>query len=45
MLVVTQPDRPAHRGLKVTASAVKVAAQELGLPVYQPEKIRDPEAV
>ena len=45
MLVVTQPDRPAHRGLKVTAPAVKVAAQELGLPVYQPEKIRDPEAV
>jgi methionyl-tRNA formyltransferase len=45
LLVVTQPDRPAHRGLKVTAPAVKVAAQELGLPVYQPEKIRDPEAV
>jgi len=45
LLVVTQPDRPAHRGLKVTAPAVKVAAQQLGLPVYQPEKIRDPEAV
>ncbi len=31
--------------MKVTASAVKVAAQELGLPVFQPERIRDPEAV
>jgi methionyl-tRNA formyltransferase len=43
-LVVTQPDRPAHR-LRLTPPAVKVAAEELGLPVYQPEKIRDPEAV
>jgi len=31
--------------MKVTPPAVKVAAQELGLPVYQPEKIRNPEAV
>ena len=44
-LVITQPDRPARRGLKVTASPVKVAALELGLPVYQPEKMRDPEVV
>ena len=44
-LVVTQPDRPARRGLKVTAPAVKVAAEELDLPVYQPEKIRDAVAV
>ena len=44
-LVVTQPDRPARRGLKMTASAVKVAAEGLGLPVYQPEKIREPAAV
>jgi methionyl-tRNA formyltransferase len=43
-LVVTQPDRPGHR-MKMTAPAVKVAAQELGIEVYQPEKIRDPEAV
>ncbi|MEP7105801.1 MAG: methionyl-tRNA formyltransferase [Chloroflexota bacterium] len=43
-LVVTQPDRPGHR-LRLTPPAVKVAAEELGLPVYQPEKIRDPEAV
>lgn len=31
--------------MKVTPSPVKVAAQELGLPVYQPEKIRDPAVV
>ena len=31
--------------MKVTPSPVKVAAQELGLPVYQPEKIREPAAV
>jgi methionyl-tRNA formyltransferase len=43
-LVITQPDRPGHR-MKVTPPPVKVAAQELGLEVYQPEKIRDPEAV
>jgi len=45
LLVVTQPDRPAGRGMKVAAPPVKVAAQELGLPLYQPERIRDPEAV
>ena len=43
-LVVTQPDRPGHR-LKLTPPAVKVAAQKLRLDVFQPEKIRDPEAV
>jgi methionyl-tRNA formyltransferase len=42
-LVVTQPDRPGHR-MKLTPSPVKAAAQELGLPVYQPARIRDPEA-
>src|SRR4029077_13580448 len=44
-LVVTQPDRPARRGMKLTPPPVKLAAQELGLAVYQPEKIRGPEAV
>jgi methionyl-tRNA formyltransferase len=44
-LVITQPDRPARRGLKVTPPPVKAAALELGLEVYQPERIRDPEAV
>lgn len=42
-LVVTQPDRPGHR-MRMTAPPVKVAAQALGIEVYQPEKIRDPEA-
>ena len=44
-LVVTQPDRPARRGMKLTAPPVKVAAEQLGLPVFQPEKIRDPASV
>jgi methionyl-tRNA formyltransferase len=39
-LVVTQPDRPAGRGRKLTAPPVKMAAQDLGLPVYQPESLR-----
>ncbi|HEY5705852.1 MAG TPA: methionyl-tRNA formyltransferase [Terrimicrobiaceae bacterium] len=43
--VFTQPDRPAGRDLKMRPSPVKVAAQELGLPVFQPEKIRTPEAL
>jgi methionyl-tRNA formyltransferase len=44
-LVITQPDRPAGRGRKLTASAVKQKALELGLEVYQPEKLRAPEAL
>src|SRR5450759_1494346 len=43
-LVITQPDKPGHR-MKVTPPPVKVAAHELGLEVYQPERIRDPEPV
>ncbi len=43
--VFTQPDRPAGRDLKLRPPAVKVAAQDLGLPVWQPEKIRAPDAV
>lgn len=43
--VFTQPDRPAGRDLKLRASPVKAAALALGLPVFQPEKIRRPEAV
>ena len=43
-LVVTQPDRPGHR-LRLTPPAVKVAAEELGLDVYQPERVRAPESV
>lgn len=43
--VVTAPDKPAGRGQKLHRSEVKVAAQELGLPVLQPEKLKDPEFV
>src|ERR1700730_4832971 len=39
-LVLTQPDRPKGRGLEVVASQVKKTALRLGLPVYQPEKIK-----
>lgn len=40
--VVTTPDRPAGRGQKLHESEVKAAARELGLPILQPEKLRDP---
>jgi methionyl-tRNA formyltransferase len=40
-LVVTQPDRPSGRGQGVAASPVKQAALALGLPVIQPEKIKN----
>ncbi len=38
--VITQPDKPAGRGQKLTPPPVKVLAQRLGIPVYQPEKIK-----
>jgi methionyl-tRNA formyltransferase len=40
--VVTAPDKPAGRGMKLTESAVKKYAVEQGLLVLQPEKLRDP---
>ena len=40
-LVVTQPDRPSGRGMELAASPVKHLAQQLGLPVTQPEKIKN----
>jgi methionyl-tRNA formyltransferase len=40
--VVTAPDRPSGRGLQLVPSAVKKAANAAGLPVLQPEKLRDP---
>jgi methionyl-tRNA formyltransferase len=43
MAVVTQPDRPRGRGQKEVAPPVKLLAQKLGIPVFQPEKVRDPE--
>lgn len=39
--VVSQPDRPQGRGLKEVAPPVKILAQELDLPVFQPEKVKD----
>ena len=39
--VVTTPDKPAGRGQKIHESDVKVVAKELGLPILQPEKLRD----
>lgn len=42
--VVTQPDRPSGRGGKMTPSPVKVAAEELRIPVFQPEELRSDEA-
>ncbi len=42
-LVITQPDKPAGRGKKLTPPPVKVAAKELGIPVYQPERVKDNE--
>ncbi|CAM4124723.1 methionyl-tRNA formyltransferase [Bordetella tumulicola] len=39
-LVMTQPDRPAGRGLKLTPSPVKQAALSAGIPVAQPRSLR-----
>lgn len=41
--VVTQPDRPVGRKKVMTATPVKEEAMRLGLPVYQPEKLKNPE--
>lgn len=43
--VITQPDRPAGRGRASRPPALKAAALDLGLPVWQPPSLRDPEAV
>jgi methionyl-tRNA formyltransferase len=45
VLVVSQPDRPGRRGMKLQATPVKETALELGLPVEAPEKSRAPEFV
>ncbi len=44
-LVVTNPDRPAGRGQELTAPPVKIEALRLGIPVFQPEKAKQPESV
>ncbi|MDX1796204.1 MAG: methionyl-tRNA formyltransferase [Hydrogenovibrio sp.] len=42
--VYTQPDRPAGRGRKLTASPVKQTAEAHGIPVYQPVSLKDADA-
>ncbi|PWB60458.1 MAG: methionyl-tRNA formyltransferase [Deltaproteobacteria bacterium] len=44
-LVVTNPDRPSGRGQALSIPPVKAEAQRLGLPVFQPEKAKHPDAV
>jgi methionyl-tRNA formyltransferase len=44
VLVLTQPDRPAGRGMRLTPSAVKQAALARGLRVYQPATLKAPDA-
>ncbi|HEX4136481.1 MAG TPA: methionyl-tRNA formyltransferase [Candidatus Sulfotelmatobacter sp.] len=44
-LVVTQPDRPKGRKQELIPSPVKAAALRHAIPVYQPERIRHPEAL
>ena len=39
--VYTQPPRPAHRGQKVVKSTIHLVADELGLPVFTPESLKD----
>lgn len=43
--VVTRPDRPAGRGLPLRPPAVKLVAQQAGLPVIQPGRVHEPEAM
>jgi methionyl-tRNA formyltransferase len=43
--VITAPDKPAGRGMKLTASPVKQYALEHGIPVLQPERLKNPEFV
>ena len=43
--VVTQPDKPKGRGKEVQMTPVKMCAREHGIPVFQPVKIKEPEAV
>jgi methionyl-tRNA formyltransferase len=41
--VITQPDRPAHRGQRITPPPVKERALAAGIPLLQPARLRDPE--
>jgi methionyl-tRNA formyltransferase len=42
--VLTQPDRPSGRGLKLHPSAIKLKASALGIPVYQPSELKSKES-
>ena len=44
VLVLTQPDRPSGRGLRLAASPVALCAERHGLPVSKPESLRAPSA-
>ena len=44
-LVVSQPDKPKGRGHAMVPTPVKVVAEELGIPVFQPVKIREAKEV
>ena len=45
VVVVTQPDRPAGRGRVLRPPPVKPLAEAAGIPVLQPERLRDPDAL
>ena len=45
VLAVTQPDKPIGRSKKPTPPPVKVCAEKHGIPVFQPERVRRPEAM
>jgi len=45
VLVVSQPDKEGGRGRKALPSKTKIAATEMGIPVFQPEKLKDPEVI
>lgn len=45
LAVVTQPDRPAGRKNILTPPPIKILAQAHGIPVFQPERIRRPDAI
>lgn len=42
LAVVTAPDKPAGRGMQLTGSAIKKYAVDKGIPVLQPEKLKNP---
>lgn len=43
--VYTQPDKQRGRGKKVSSSPVKECAEKLGIPVFQPQSLKDPDVI